>query len=115
VANYSIICWFNFISRKSLAIAGGSSLPIGAVVFTEFWILPKLSILQYRAEKYNLLINYPALLTWGLSLVIVFLIPIHLFFKWLPGYFISIALYIAFAYLDESRRKKRGISLKKVA
>ncbi|MDZ7261609.1 MAG: hypothetical protein ONB05_05835, partial [candidate division KSB1 bacterium] len=88
-----------------VALYGLILMPIGAVVFAEHWILPKLGWQQYRAEKRNLFINWAALGTWVATLAIVFILPIHLFFKWLPGYFIAQALYVLLSYFSHRRSK----------
>ncbi len=86
-----------------VALYGLILMPIGAVVFAEHWILPKLKIKQYRAEVYKRFINWQALATWVLTLALVFAIPIHIFFKWLPGYFIAQFLYIALVYITDRK------------
>jgi len=93
----TIVACFPVVFMRLLdfvALYGLILMPIGAVVFAEHWILPKLGLQQYRAEKKKLFVNWAALVTWFGTLIIVALLPIHLFFKWLPGYFIAQALYI---------------------
>ncbi|MFC2156199.1 purine-cytosine permease family protein [Acidobacteriota bacterium] len=82
-----------------VAIYGLVLMPIGAVVFAEFWILPALGLTQYRAEKEGWFLNWRALATWLGTLGACFLLPIHLYFKWLPGYFISLFLYTGLQYV----------------
>ena len=89
-----------------VALYGLILMPIGAVVFAEHWILPRLNISKYRAETYKRFLNWQALLTWVLSLVIVFLLPIHIFFKWLPGYFIAQVLYISLIFVTDRKVNK---------
>lgn len=79
-----------------VALYGLILMPIGAVVFGEHWIFPRIGLMQYRAKKSKLFINWAALYTWVATLIIVFLLPIHMFFKWLPGYFIAQLLYLGF-------------------
>jgi len=85
-----------------VAIYGLVLMPIGAVVFAEHWIFPLLGIEQYRAEKYGWIFNWRALVVWFGTLIICFFLPIHLFFRWLPGYFIALISYIL---LQALRRK----------
>jgi purine-cytosine permease-like protein len=80
------------------ALYGLILMPIGAIVFTEHWIFPRLNWLPGWAEKRNLFINWPALISWILSLAVVFVLPIHLFFKALPGYFIAMICYLGLSY-----------------
>jgi len=98
----SIVACFPVVFMRLLdfvALYGLILMPIGAVVFAEHWLIPKFGIEQYRAEKKNLFINWASLIAWFGSLIIVFLLPIHMFFKWLPGYFITLFLYIFLSYL----------------
>lgn len=102
----TVISCFPIVFVKLLnyvAIYGLVLMPIGAVVFAEHWILPKLKIEQYRAEKYQWLINWRALVVWAGTLMICFLLPLHLYFRWLPGYFIALAGYVG---LQALKRKK---------
>jgi purine-cytosine permease-like protein len=85
-----------------VAIYGLVLMPIGAVVFAEHWLFPLFKLEQYRAEKCGWLFNWRALAVWAGTLLICFLLPIHLFFRWLPGYFIAL---ISYTLLSAVRRK----------
>jgi purine-cytosine permease-like protein len=85
-----------------VAIYGLVLMPIGAIVFAEHWIFPLFKIEQYRAEKHNWLFNWPAFGVWAGTLAVCFVMPIHLFFRWLPGYFLALASY---TLLQALRRK----------
>lgn len=101
----TVISCFPIVFVKLLnyvAIYGLVLMPIGAVVFAEHWILPKLKIEQYRAEKYQWLINWRALVVWAGTLIICFLLPLHLYFLWLPGYFIALAGYVGLQALKRN-------------
>jgi purine-cytosine permease-like protein len=104
----TVIACFPVVFMKLLeyvAIYGLVLMPIGAVVFAEHWILPLFGIEQYRAEKRGWTFNSAALVVWAATLIVVFLLPIHLYFKWLPGYFIAVTLYTALSALG---RKASG-------
>ena len=77
-----------------VAIYGLLLMPIGAIVFAEHWIFPRLKLEQYSAEKRGWVFNWLALGIWAGTLVVCFLMPIHLYFRWLPGYFIALVSYI---------------------
>jgi purine-cytosine permease-like protein len=99
----SVVACFPVIFMRLLdfvALYGLILMPIGAVVFAEHWILPRVRLPQYRAERRREFINWAALASWVLTLVGVFLLPVHMYFKWLPGYFIAQALYLFFTFLD---------------
>jgi purine-cytosine permease-like protein len=78
-----------------VAIYGLILMPIGAVVFTEHWIFPMLKITQFQAEKKNLMFNWKVLVVWAGTLAVCYFLPIHLYFRWLPGYFVATAAYLA--------------------
>ena len=82
-----------------VAIYGLILMPIGAVVFSEFWIFPKLGLEQYRAEKERWFLNWRALAAWLGTLLACFFMPLHLYFRWLPGYALAVILYTGFQYV----------------
>ena len=77
-----------------VAIYGLVLMPIGAIVFAEHWLFPRLKLEQYSAEQRGWVFNWPALAVWAGTLAASFLLPIHLYFRWLPGYFIALIAYI---------------------
>jgi cytosine permease len=77
-----------------VAIYGLVLMPIGAIVLAEHWLFPVLRIEQYRTEKKNRVFNWPAFVVWTGTLAACFFMPIHLYFRWLPGYFIALISYI---------------------
>ncbi len=85
-----------------VAIYGLVLMPIGAIVFAEHWIFPLLKIDRYQAEKKRWVFNWTAAGAWGGTLVLCFFMPIHLFFRWLPGYLFALILYVL---LNLARRK----------
>ncbi len=85
-----------------VAIYGLVLMPIGAIVLAEHWIFPLLKIEQYQAGKKGWTFNWTALLVWFATLAICFALPIHLYFRWLPGYFIAL---VSYTVLMASRRR----------
>lgn len=83
-----------------VALYGLILMPMGAVVFTDFWIFPKLGLKQYYAEHKGLKINWAAGIAWLATLAICVALvqsgnPLfQLYFVALPGWFIACALYI---------------------
>jgi purine-cytosine permease-like protein len=77
-----------------VAIYGLVLMPIGAIVFTEHWIFPLLNIPRYQVEIKNKNFNWKVLLVWMASLVFAFSLPIHLYFRWLPGYLFAMVFYL---------------------
>jgi purine-cytosine permease-like protein len=102
----TIISCFPIVFMKLLdyvAIYGLVLMPIGAIVFAEHWILPLLGIEQYRAEKYQWMINWRALAVWFGTLVLCFFLPIHLYFRWLPGYLIALVAYVLLQAMKKNK------------
>ncbi|MFH0989595.1 MAG: hypothetical protein V1799_06215 [bacterium] len=87
-----------------VALYGLILMPMGAVIFADFWILPRLGLKSYFAEWQNLALSWPALATWILTLVFCFLLPFDLFFKALPGWFVAILLFTLFSYLQQNKK-----------
>jgi len=84
-----------------VALYGLILMPMGAVIFADFWLLPKLGLKQDYAEWQQIVFSWPAAFTWGATLLICFLLPIELFFKALPGWFIAIGLYVSLSYVQQ--------------
>jgi len=79
-------------------------MPMGAVLFTDFHIFPKLGLKQNFAELSRSAFSWPAALSWGISLLIVFILPLHLYFKGLPGWFLTITLYMVLSYFEQRKK-----------
>jgi purine-cytosine permease-like protein len=94
-----------------VAIYGLVLMPVGAIVFTEHWIFPLLGIEQLRAEKRGWAFNWAVLAVWLGTLAVCFLLPIHLYFKWLPGWFIAAGSYTGLTAIQEGRPRsgRRGL------
>ncbi len=98
----SVLSCFPIFFMKLLdyvAIYGLILMPVGAVVVAEFWIFPKLGLRQHRAEKEKMLLNWRVLAAWLGTGLVCFIMPLHLYFRWLPGYFIALVLYTGFQYI----------------
>jgi hypothetical protein len=78
-------------------------MPVGAIVFAEHWVFPLLRIEPYQAEKRGWTFNLVALAVWLGTLAVCFFLPLHLYFRWLPGWVIALVSYTA---LMGSRRKR---------
>jgi purine-cytosine permease-like protein len=94
----SVLACFPVFFMKLLdyvALYGLALMPIGAVVVAEHWILPRLGIEPYRTERSRADFNWNALIVWAGTLVACWFMPIHLFFRWLPGYFLALIAYVA--------------------
>ncbi len=81
-----------------VALYGLILMPMGAVIFADHWLFPKMGLVQERARVRGLKVNWPAAFAWGVSLAVVFALPVEIFFKGLPGWFIAVIVYILFSY-----------------
>jgi purine-cytosine permease-like protein len=90
-----------------VAIYGLLLMPVGAIVFAEHWLLPALGIEQYRAERRGWLMNWSALAVWIATLLFCWALPLHLFFKWLPGYFFALAAYTLLSAVTGRERSSK--------
>jgi len=97
----SIIACFPFVFAEMLnfiALYGLLLLPIGGVVFAEFWLLPKFGLTRYWVAHKKLSLNWPALVTWIITIIIALYLwktnVLHQFFQFIPVWILSIAIYI---------------------
>jgi purine-cytosine permease-like protein len=81
-----------------VALYGMILMPMGAVIFVDFWLFPKLGLRSYFAETAGIRFNWAAGLTWLVTLgVCTWLVQTgrtQIFFVSLPGWFIAAALYV---------------------
>jgi purine-cytosine permease-like protein len=92
----TVLSCFPIVFLKLLdyvAIYGLVLIPIGAIVFTEHWLLPRLGVAPYQAETKGQAVNATAAAVWALTLAVVFALPIHLFFKPPLAFVIAAAAY----------------------
>ena len=79
-----------------VAIYGLVVMPVGAIVFTEHWIVPKLGVERYRTKRLGHALNWKAAAVWVATLAFcygLFQVGVHEYFVWLPGYLFAIAAY----------------------
>lgn len=76
---------------------------VGAIIFTEHWIIPKLGGTRYWARYKGWKTNYAALIAWGLALLFVLAGTVtkfmHNYFLFLPTYLIAMISYLILAML----------------
>jgi purine-cytosine permease-like protein len=103
---------FPAIAMKLLdfvALYGMLLMPMGAVIFVDFWLLPKLGLKQYYAEAAGKSFNWAAGLTWFLTLIACVVLVkaggMQIFFVSLPGWFVAAALYMGLSKVYQ----KKGI------
>jgi purine-cytosine permease-like protein len=81
-----------------VALYGLILMPMGAVIFVDFYLLPKFGLARYYAERSGSSFNWAAALAWFVTLgVATWLVQAghtQIFFVSLPGWFIAAALYV---------------------
>ena len=100
-----------------VALYGLILMPMGAVIFTDFWIFPKLGLKQFYAESSKLKINWAVALSWFITLGICLALInsgyaiFQLYFVALPGWFIASGLYIVLSkYMQKEEVPNESIS-----
>jgi purine-cytosine permease-like protein len=101
---------FPAIAMKLLgfvALYGMILMPMGAVVFVDFWLMKKLGLRSNYAEAAGVEFNWAAGLTWFVTLgVCTWLVQkagVQIFFVSLPGWFVAAGLYILLSKLYQQR------------
>jgi len=104
---------FPIVTMKLLgfvALWGMILMPMGAVIFADFWLLPRLGLRSDFAEKARLPLNWAAATAWVSSMafcigLLAWLGADKIYFVSLPGWFVTVAVYVAL-----SRRLQRSPS-----
>ena len=81
-----------------VALYGMILMPMGAVIFVDYWLFPKMGLRSSFAEATGIRFNWAAGLTWGATLAVCTWLVLsgrsQIFFVSLPGWFIAAVLYI---------------------
>ncbi len=106
----TVVACFPFVFTKLLsfvALFGILLSPVGAIVFVEHWLFPRLGLCQFWFSKTGKSISWPALSTWMISVTIAltfwFSEALHEFFIAIPLWFFSGALYTGLASVAGAR------------
>jgi purine-cytosine permease-like protein len=87
-----------------VALYGLILMPMGAVIFADFWLFPRLGLQPNYAAARRRLINWPAALSWILTLIFAFWLPLDIYFKGLPGWFVALLLYTGLSWWEQKAR-----------
>ncbi len=92
----------NFVAAYGLLL-----MPMGAVIFVDYWLIRKLGLQDNYAQRSGQNFNWAAGLTWFLTLgaciAINQLYKIEIFFLSLPGWFVAVALYLVLNAIYQRR------------
>lgn len=88
-----------------VALYGLLLMPMGAVIFADFWLLPRLGLAEDWAERRGLAFHWPAAVAWIGTLAACWALNaawgLEIFFLGLPGWFIAVALYVGLSRLHQ--------------
>jgi purine-cytosine permease-like protein len=83
------------------ALYGLILMPMGAVIFADHFLIKRLNMQRFFAEKQKIQFYLPAALAWLLTLSLCLFMNFHfglqIFFLGLPGWFIAVAIYLGFS------------------
>lgn len=100
----TIAAMFPALAMKLLdfvALYGMVLMPMGAVIFVDFWLARRLGFQDNYAQRAGITFNWAAGLTWWIALAVCILLVryagIEIFFVSLPGWFVAAFLYVLFS------------------
>ena len=95
-----------------VALYGMVLMPMGAVIFVDYWLSGKVGIQDNYAERSRVRFNWAAALTWfmtlGTCVALVLSAGVQIFFVGLPGWFVASALYIVLSKVYQ-KHHPRGV------
>ena len=95
-----------------VAIYGLVLMPMGAIIFIDYYLFPKLGLKSNFAELAQQKFNWAAGLTWFLTLATCLAINIALgvdvFFLGLPGWFVAVILYVVLSFIFQPKASKEA-------
>ena len=99
-----VVACFPFVFSTILPLlvyAGLLVVPVGAIVFAEHLVFPRVGLSRYWAERRGLTNNWPAVASWGVGLALGALLDvtgvISFYYIFIPVWLATIAVYTALA------------------
>jgi NCS1 family nucleobase:cation symporter-1 len=99
-----IIACFPFVFGKMLPMltyAGLLVVPVGAIVFVEHFLFPKIGLTRYWAHYKRMITSKPAIIAWGAGLVLGFGLNaaniMSFYYLFIPTWFFTLILYTIMA------------------
>ncbi len=91
-----------------VALYGLVLMPMGAIVFVDFWLLKRLGMRDEFAYRAGLKFHWPAALAWVLTVAVCLVASsqasVDLIFLGLPGWFVAALLYIVFSRIRQAEQ-----------
>ncbi len=102
--------WFAMKLLNFVALYGLVLMPMGAVIFVDFWLMKKFGLKDSYAEKTGTSFNWAAGLAWLVTFAVCLWLAvtgrIQIYFVSLPGWFMAAALYIVLSYLQRNNKPR---------
>jgi len=95
-----------------VSIYGLILMPMGTVIFIDFWVLPKLGMKRFYAEVAGIKVNWAAGAAWLLALLVClilnFQVGVHKFFLFIPAWFIAAVIYVIGSKMLQKNSLNKG-------
>ena len=109
----TIVACFPFVFSKLLefvALFGILLSPVGAIVFVEHWLFPRIGFQQYWFTATGKSVSWSALAAWVIAITSALFMWyyefLHMFFIAVPVWFLSAGLYLVFAAVAGAKTLK---------
>ena len=93
----------DFVSLYGLIL-----VPMGSIIFADYYLIPKLNLEQYYAEKHQKLFNWAAALTWILMMAFALLLNqgfgLEIYFLAIPVWIVSVFLYLGLSKIYQKKQ-----------
>ena len=97
-----------------VALYGLLLMPVGAIIFMDVVVLPKVGLQDNYAERTNSKFNWAVGITWGLTLAFCLLLNlmfgIDIFFLGLPGWFVAVVVYVVTSKIVQKKHISTVVS-----
>jgi purine-cytosine permease-like protein len=111
-----VVAVFPGLCNRFLSVAmlyGLCLMPMGAVIFADFYLMKRLGMSDSYAEKSGRLLHWPPMAAWILSLLaclaLYWFFGIQEFFLCLPGWFIAVVIYLVASKMTQKSIVSGGI------
>ncbi len=119
----TIVACSPFVFTKLLDFVGLYGLllmPVGAIVFMEHWIFPRIGLTRYWTWHQGKMMNWPALIAWAVTLAVGLIATyvfgyIHLFFLTIPVWLGTAILYTILSAFFGARQKMGELAEEDIA
>jgi purine-cytosine permease-like protein len=88
-----------------VALYGLILMPMGAVIFADYWLLPRLGLRRDYADWTQRWFSWPTAIAWGSTLAACWgmnaIWDVGIFFVGLPGWFIATVVYVVLSHWQQ--------------